>query len=108
DLPASHLGDESVGAAAWFAGHTVAVGRVDKFSQPPPDGTLPLALAPVAGASCDDRTTDGDESDVDCGGATCPPCAANHYCRVAADCCSGYCIADHCVKSCDNGFVDGA
>jgi hypothetical protein len=55
-----------------------------------------------AGASCDDQLLDGDETDVDCGGS-CPPCANDKSCEVAADCESGYCeqadVCEPCAAS---------
>lgn len=39
-------------------------------------------LAPA----CDDLTKNGDESDVDCGGATCAPCAIGKACGADTDC----------------------
>ncbi len=39
---------------------------------------------------CDDNTTNGDETDLDCGGS-CKPCEATKKCKVPADCASGVC-----------------
>lgn len=41
--------------------------------------------------SCDDALKNGDETDVDCGGATCEPCALGLQCERAGDCESGVC-----------------
>jgi hypothetical protein len=41
--------------------------------------------------SCTDGVQDGAESDVDCGGGTCPPCAVGKMCLIDADCASGAC-----------------
>jgi plastocyanin len=48
-----------------------------------------------AGATCTNGQTDGDESDLDCGGS-CPGCALNATCHSAADCSSGVCVSGHC------------
>ncbi|MBI4699655.1 MAG: hypothetical protein HY744_00570 [Deltaproteobacteria bacterium] len=40
---------------------------------------------------CTDSVQNGDESDVDCGGAACPKCAAGKKCAAPADCASGFC-----------------
>jgi hypothetical protein len=40
---------------------------------------------------------DGDETDVDCGGATCPPCADCSPCVQASDCANGDCSGGICV-----------
>jgi hypothetical protein len=46
--------------------------------------------------TCDDCVKDGLETDVDCGGDACPPCAAGKTCEVAANCRSGACVAGTC------------
>jgi hypothetical protein len=42
---------------------------------------------------CADHRQDGAETDMDCGGGTCPPCGANKKCKVDADCAIGACDA---------------
>jgi hypothetical protein len=48
---------------------------------------------------CTDGVKDGNETDVDCGGGSCPPCATGKKCAVNNDCIStdqcqaGVCIA---------------
>jgi hypothetical protein len=46
--------------------------------------------------TCNDCTTNGPETDVDCGGDTCPPCAASKECLSGADCESDVCTAGIC------------
>jgi len=48
-----------------------------------------LCLTPT----CTDKTQNGDETDTDCGGKTCPKCADKKKCKAAADCKSGVCDA---------------
>jgi len=48
-------------------------------------------------ASCDDETVNGEETDIDCGGPTCPKCAAGQICKADADCRSGSCAAGKCA-----------
>lgn len=48
-------------------------------------------------ASCGDGTKNGAETDVDCGGGSCPACAPNKVCAVATDCGSGICKASACI-----------
>jgi hypothetical protein len=50
----------------------------------------------LAAASCVDGLANGDESDVDCGGATCPACDLGKTCRAGLDCASSYCSGGHC------------
>ncbi|MBW2523241.1 MAG: hypothetical protein JRI23_03660, partial [Deltaproteobacteria bacterium] len=40
---------------------------------------------------CANDTQDGDETDVDCGGGTCPPCANGDVCLTYTDCESSFC-----------------
>ena len=42
---------------------------------------------------CDDGITDGQETDVDCGGS-CRACAAGRHCETASDCVTDSCSAD--------------
>ena len=51
--------------------------------------------APPA-ASCTNNEKDGDETDVDCGGGTCPKCNAGKKCKVNKDCKSGWCVKGKC------------
>src|SRR5579872_2969500 len=53
---------------------------------------------------CMDGLQDGDETDVDCGGATCSPCADGKKCLAGRDCVSRDCRLDICVAAvCGNG-----
>ena len=40
---------------------------------------------------CTDGVVDGNETDVDCGGGTCPKCASGKKCKVNGDCTSNKC-----------------
>jgi hypothetical protein len=40
-----------------------------------------------------DGVLDGAETDVDCGGGTCPPCGFGKACKVGTDCATGACDA---------------
>ncbi len=46
--------------------------------------------------TCTNGQTDGDETDLDCGGS-CPGCGLTAACRSALDCASGVCTAGHCA-----------
>ena len=59
-------------------------------------------------ASCDDGLLNGDESDIDCGGVTCPDCAVGLVCAIDDDCASGICGPKLCVATeCENFKKDG-
>ena len=62
----------------------------------------------TAASSCSDGMRNGAESDVDCGGPDCPPCATGQQCDVGTDCSSGVCRAQVCGPSdCADGVRDG-
>ena len=65
------------------------------------DATPPgLDMKPDTGVfniSCTNGVRDGDESDVDCGGADCAACVVGATCRADADCASGHCIGGRCL-----------
>lgn len=52
---------------------------------------------PTGGASCHNNVLDGNETDTDCGGDACGPCAAHAVCEEANDCASGVCTGARCV-----------
>lgn len=57
-----------------------------------------------AAASCTDGEKNGNETDVDCGGGTCPLCGQERLCVVDSDCKSGicedgYCKGDECTSA---------
>lgn len=63
-----------------------------------------------AAASCDDDLQNGHETDVDCGGGTCPACTPGSVCADGPDCDSGICSvsSNRCtVSSCGDGVRNG-
>jgi hypothetical protein len=50
--------------------------------------------------SCSDMVQNGAETDVDCGGGTCPQCANTKHCSGNSDCASGTCSSGTCALSC--------
>src|SRR5689334_138985 len=57
------------------------------FAQITVDFAQPPDLAPVA--TCNDNLRNGSETDIDCGGGTCPKCSDFRACLFASDCVSG-------------------
>jgi hypothetical protein len=58
--------------------------------------------------SCTDNMKDGSETDKDCGGSSCPPCANSLKCGVDADCQSLNCNGGTCAAaSCTDTKQDG-
>ncbi len=45
---------------------------------------------------CLNMVKDGDETDVDCGGAECGPCKSSKACRLGSDCATGICASKVC------------
>ncbi len=57
--------------------------------------------------SCEDAVQNQDESDVDCGGANCEPCADGAVCVQDTDCQIGTCILGVCAApSCEDGIMN--
>jgi hypothetical protein len=68
--------------------------------------TAGICTAPAP--TCVDGVKNGTETDVDCGGAVCPKCAAGKVCGVASDCANGVCIGGVCAApSCADGVKNG-
>jgi hypothetical protein len=59
-------------------------------------GELDLSTSDQTPSSCNDGLRDGEETDVDCGGSRCLPCAAGRGCSVDADCLNGACRSGAC------------
>jgi hypothetical protein len=58
-------------------------------------------------AGCTDDIVNGRETDQDCGGADCAPCAPNRQCKRAADCDSRVCSAGKCqAATCEDSTVN--
>ena len=68
---------------------------------------LLLSSCPSA-PTCDDREKNGAETDVDCGGGTCPTCTAGKTCLLPSDCQSGVCTGGICqAPSCTDSPKNG-
>src|SRR5262245_15440204 len=49
-------------------------------------------------ADCTNRVKDGDETDVDCGGASCQTCGGGAMCLRGTDCTFGQCLNNVCLS----------
>jgi len=59
--------------------------------------------------SCTDAVKNGTETDVDCGGGACPPCAQGKMCLAGSDCTTNLCMAGVCQgPTCTDLVKDGA
>src|SRR5260221_1776996 len=58
---------------------------------------------------CSSGALDGDETDVDCGGTLCAPCALGGACRADSDCANQSCSEGVCRRTgCANRKGDGS
>jgi hypothetical protein len=63
---------------------------------------------PVTGGNPTDGVRNGDETDVDCGGLSAPPCADGKMCKRGDDCVNGVCGGGVCkAPSPDDGIKNG-
>jgi len=53
---------------------------------------------------CGDKVKNGVETDIDCGGITCPRCPTGKACKVSTDCVGGACTGSVCVPTCVDGL----
>lgn len=60
----------------------------------------------VCQPTCADGIKNGTETDVDCGGGTCPACANGKTCNVDSDCQSGFCNNGVCAPPCPKPASD--
>jgi hypothetical protein len=68
-------------------------------------GSLCDGAGACVAASCSDGAYNGSETDVDCGGGTCPACPTNSGCAVNSDCETSICTANICAQSpCSDGI----
>lgn len=65
----------------------------DDGNDDPADGCTNECTLPA----CDDGLMNGLETDVDCGGGTCPPCADGMGCTAGSDCAGGSCVEGTCT-----------
>src|SRR5258708_5751809 len=83
-------------------------GGLSDFSVGGDSGGHDLAKSDFSMASCTDGIKDGNETDVDCGGPSCPPCAVGKMCTRGMDCVSGSCVALVCAgPTCSDGIQNG-
>jgi hypothetical protein len=59
-------------------------------------------------SQCADHRRDGNETDVDCGGGTCPACLAGDMCTQSSDCTSNSCLGGTCLCQTDSDCATNA
>ena len=65
----------------------------NKMCSQPPQFERGTTISSVLDARCYDGILNGNETDIDCGGPLCKPCAGCNKCGEDADCVSGICSA---------------
>jgi beta-glucosidase len=104
------IGDVMVASSSWTqypffftaSGGTqeISVSFDNDLNQPPEDRNLLVDKVDVVcggtAPTCTDAIKNGNETDVDCGGPTCPDCANGKLCLVNGDCVSGNCNLGTC------------
>lgn len=74
------------------------------------NGVVCDSMGKCVAIHCNDGVQDADETDTDCGGASCSPCAINSNCIVNSDCASMGCdVTTHTCDAdqCHDGIRDG-
>ena len=61
-------------------------------------GVCAEAAETCVAPTCVDALLNGTETDLDCGGPSCLPCADGDKCVVSGDCVSGLCDAEVCIR----------
>jgi beta-glucosidase len=69
-------------------------------ASPPASVLFPygFGLTYGTGPTCTDGTKNGAETDVDCGGGTCPDCVDGRICSVNGDCTGNNCVSGTCCS----------
>jgi hypothetical protein len=81
-------------------GADAAQGQIDELV-----ATMPLSSAPT----CIDGVANGSETDVDCGGGSCPACGIGDQCGMSTDCASNLCDSGVCTNFvCLDGMKNGS
>ncbi len=72
------------------------------------DDRYALEPATAVLGGCSNGVSDGAETDLDCGGPDCAPCAAGAACHQARDCRSTLCVGNQCQpQDCQDGTMNG-
>lgn len=83
-------------------------GGADSSDSSSSGGSVASGGSMVVAPTCSDDKENQDETDVDCGGETCDPCAADASCLKGSDCESGVCSGGECQEaSCGDGVKNG-
>ncbi len=91
-----------------FGARAVQVKTTGLLCAPAAVSTTTTTTTTLPGATCSDSLQNGAETDVDCGGGTCPACNIGQHCGGAGDCTSGFCAANTCTApSCTDTFRNG-
>jgi hypothetical protein len=87
-------------SGSWVVNQTCGVGE---FCETTPGANAGIC---VNEPSCGDAIKNGSETDMDCGGPTCPPCWPYRTCLVSTDCAFEMCTNGVCDNPCEDGVTD--
>jgi hypothetical protein len=89
-----------------FGANTITIRVTAQDGTTTKDYVVTVTRAPT----CTDYVRNGTETDVDCGGGTCPKCADNKMCTNGPrDCASGNCTGNLCLPpTCADGIQNGS
>ncbi len=72
------------------------------------NGGQDMGPGPVDDGTCRDGVQNQDETDLDCGGLECPPCASGSHCVLQSDCSEGVCTDGECrLPTCTDEVLNG-
>ena len=98
----------TAGAATGPSNIIITSAKVNNIQVTGLAGTV-VTITPAA--TCSDGLINQDETDVDCGGGSCPACANLDSCSANTDCVSNNCVSGACappIITCSDGTQNGA
>ncbi|MEZ4297584.1 MAG: hypothetical protein R3B70_21665 [Polyangiaceae bacterium] len=101
-------GDETDTDCGGVCGATCAPGKVCAKDGDCDSHVCDRATLKCAAPSCSDTIKNGDESDVDCGGACGPTCGPGKSCGEDLDCKGELCSGSFCLPSCIDGVKNNS
>jgi hypothetical protein len=100
--PAGGAGNGAGGSEGGVSGGGTSGGGTGGIALPPDMGPCGQRARPT---HCWNLQKDADETDLDCGGPRCAPCAAEETCLANADCSSASCVEGKCARVLELSYV---
>jgi hypothetical protein len=96
DVPTSTTIDDTTSTSGSSSGTASNTTDDSSTSTDATGSTSETGSTTMPGPTCDDGEKNGDETDTDCGGATCSPCADGLACLMDSDCEVMSCVQNTC------------